>query len=762
MLDGVLRATRDGVIIMDAVRGTDGDLNDLIVRLMNNIVERDLGRSSVQLLGRSMSSLYPRFKTTTLFDRVSDVFTTGKTQQFEYNLIHPVRRAQVWIDITLAKLQDSVVATYADITAKRELQQMAHYQSELLRGLLGSASVGIIVLDAVRPLGYSPNFRVRFINSLVEGLAGRSNHQVTDLLLTDLFPEANASGLLSRVILVNETGVTQSFEMPLGIGENLNWHRVSLAIESGRLVMALVDIHEAKQTQISFYQQTELLRSILDGSPNAIAAYDAIRNQQGEITDFKPIIQNTNNKHWLNRTDDDLARLTMLEMFTDVKEQGLFESYVQVVETGYPFVTEMAHLVNEEVAWLMFSAVKRGDGFVLTIQDKTESRKSEIALQDQTNLLQSVINASPSGIVLYEPLRNETGLITDFVYRLVNTTQLITVRKDVDECLGKGLLELFPGPQSEELFNLMVTTYEADHRKEWLLSYSSHGIHGWYKARLVRYKNSLLFTYLDVSDLKEAERQLRQQNEDLRKNNEYYQRFAHIASHDLQEPLRKIQSFGDLIGEKLSGNDTEEVKDYVSRMQAASSVMSSMVKDLLTYSKITLKKSEHTTFNLLSTIEQAIDLVQLDRQNASVDVEGNWPDIVCDQMLMRILFFELLDNAAKFIKEGTRSNVKVKYQYFSISDVESMLTTTDFNTAYPELIQSGYHVISIEDNGIGINPNYLERIFQMFQRLHPRSDYNGNGAGLAICSKIADLHRGFITVKSQLGVGSIFTVFVPA
>ncbi len=228
---------------------------------------------------------------------------------------------------------------------------------------------------------------------------------------------------------------------------------------------------------------------------------------------------------------------------------------------------------------------------------------------------------------------------------------------------------------------------------------------------------------------------------DLRRSNESLEQFARVASHDLQEPLRKIRAFGDLLMKKLASSDDAEAKDYLQRMQKASTRMSSLIEALLTYSRLTTKAQPPAPVNLEVILEEVMSDLEVKIEDAGAKIEHEpLPVVEGDPIQMRQLFQNLLGNALKFHKPGVAPRIKVERK--KIGDM-------------------GWE-FRFSDNGIGFDPKYAERIFQVFERLHGKNEYEGTGIGLAICKRIVDRHHGKLVAEGRPGEGATFIFTLPA
>ena len=249
--------------------------------------------------------------------------------------------------------------------------------------------------------------------------------------------------------------------------------------------------------------------------------------------------------------------------------------------------------------------------------------------------------------------------------------------------------------------------------------------------------------------LRESEEERESYVKKLAQSNRELEDFAFIASHDLQEPLRKIQTFGDRVKEKWGEGLGEGGRDYLARMQNAAFRMQALINGLLTYSRVTSRPEPFSQVPLTPLVQEVVsDLaVRVDEAGARVEV-GKLPVIESSPQQMRQLFQNLLGNSLKY-----RSQEKPVIRV-SANQVD--------DPAGKKNDPGGPWVkIHVKDNGIGFEEKYLDRIFQPFQRLHGRSEYEGTGIGLAICRKIVERHGGTITAKSAPGRGATFIVTLP-
>ena len=247
---------------------------------------------------------------------------------------------------------------------------------------------------------------------------------------------------------------------------------------------------------------------------------------------------------------------------------------------------------------------------------------------------------------------------------------------------------------------------------------------------------------------------LTQANQDLRRSNENLQQFSFIASHDLQEPLRKIQSFSSLMVEKFAGQLDEQALDYLRRITSAGSRMSTLIRDLLAYSRIATRQQTFGMVSLQDIMASTLDTLswEIEQRNARIDV-ADLPTVQGDELQLGQLFQNLLSNAVKFTPADRTPHIQVAYALHQRSELPA--------DVQPTSNASAFHQISVRDNGIGFDSKYIDRIFQVFQRLHGKNEFPGTGVGLAICERVVANHGGGITAVSVPGQGATFVIYLP-
>ncbi len=258
-------------------------------------------------------------------------------------------------------------------------------------------------------------------------------------------------------------------------------------------------------------------------------------------------------------------------------------------------------------------------------------------------------------------------------------------------------------------------------------------------AHSVNEKSELLKQEITVR--KYIEETLKVQSKELKRSNEELEKFAYVASHDLQEPLRKVQAFGDRLKKHSGSSLDQKSQDYLDRMQSAASRMSQLISDLLSFSRIATRKNPRELVALDSILDGVLQDLEIAIEQAKAQiVRKPLCEAKVDKVQFRQLFQNLIGNAIKFRKPDGQHIIEI---------------WATFNSNKSEV------EIHIKDNGIGFSQQYADRVFEVFQRLHARTEYQGTGIGLAICRKIVERHQGELDVLAEVGTGAEFIIRLP-
>jgi PAS domain S-box-containing protein len=396
-------------------------------------------------------------------------------------------------------------------------------------------------------------------------------------------------------------------------------------------------------------------------------------------------------------------------------------------------------------------------GFIGLGRDITERKQAEDALARERSLLRTLIDNLPDCIYAKDAAGRKI---------LANPADLKNFHcKTEAEAIGKTDFDLFPRDiaekfwaddkkviQGQPVINRAEYFLDENGGKSWLLTSKLplHDQNGEI-AGLIGIGRDITEQKEAEDALRESEAKLRQFTTQLERSNRELQDFAYVASHDLQEPLRKIVVFGERLKEQSGEKLDAEARDFLERMQRAASRMQTLINDLLTFSRVTTKARPFTQVDLAEVAREVVNDLEgrIEQVQGRVEV-GTLPVVEAEALQMRQLLQNLIGNALKFRRPEASPVVKVAAQIITGPVPE------EGTGIAKKLCQ-----LTVSDNGIGFEEKYLDRIFNVFQRLHTRNEYEGTGMGLAIARKIVLYHHGEITATSKPGEGATFIATFP-
>jgi PAS domain S-box-containing protein len=379
------------------------------------------------------------------------------------------------------------------------------------------------------------------------------------------------------------------------------------------------------------------------------------------------------------------------------------------------------------------------------VRDRTrELEMANEALIEQTAFSQNILDSSVDLIAVFD---------TELRYVTLNKQGEETYKISQDEIIGKYIADVFP----QTLETGMVDDLKRALKGEFVrhVNYKSGVTKRHYENFYIPLTdkegnvNRIVTIAHDITDIMQANEKLQTLNTELEKSNRELEQFAYVASHDLQEPLRKIQTFTEL-GERHM-DDPEVLKKYLEKVSSSAQRMTELIKAVLNYSRLSKSENEFVEVDLNNILQSIyLDLELLIQEKGAVISNDNLPVIYGIPLQLHQLFINLITNSLKFTERKPEINIRSEYvNGKDIHDVEAIAR----NRHYIKIIFS--------DNGIGFDQKFAEKVFSIFQRLHADKRIEGTGIGLAVCKKIVENHQGYITVSSEPKKGTTFFIYLP-
>jgi PAS domain S-box-containing protein len=388
-------------------------------------------------------------------------------------------------------------------------------------------------------------------------------------------------------------------------------------------------------------------------------------------------------------------------------------------------------------------------GLNQNLENKVRERTRELetanqALIEQTQFSRNILDSSVDLIAVFD---------TELRYVTLNKQGEETYHITQDEIIGRYVADVFPQTVETGMVDDLKRALKGEFVRH--VNYKSGVTKRHYENFYIPLidqdgnVNRIVTIAHDITDIMHANEKLQSLNTELEKSNRELEQFAYVASHDLQEPLRKIQTFTELGERHIS--DHEVLKRYLQKVSSSAQRMTELIKAILNYSRLSKSENEFVEVDLNNILQSIyVDLELLIGEKGAVINNDKLPVTYGIPLQLHQLFINLITNSLKFNERRPEINITSEYVKGSdVTDVEGIANQRD------------YIKIRLSDNGIGFDQRFAEKVFSIFQRLHSDKRIEGTGIGLAVCKKIVENHQGFITVHSELKVGTTFFIYLP-
>ena len=608
------------------------------------------------------------------------------------------------------------------------------------------------------------NYRVTYANEKAEThfSDNSTNIQETSVnRLPKLYEFNNLIGHLGQIIRTHES---IEFTVLEKVGhENLNF-QVKLAPYQGGVLITATEVEKEfisdKNSKISLNdldsKKHELEISnlfgvrVLDSNDSIITYIKPIYNQKNEIVDFRVNYINNRMEDIANDHPESIIGKSLSEYYPKNLENGVIEILRKCYQDGENVDYTKEFWFNDQSYWLSTRAVKMNDGLLLFSKDVTQEKLYEEQLFIQNRLLSEAERVANIGSFRWS-LGKEHIKYSDNVYRLFGFEP-----HEFDDEFGRLLTFLHPNDfervkadfdaarQQKSKIDLVFRIYTKTNELKYMNTIGEcHLKEGkWYMVGVIR----------DVTKQIEAESILQTKNSELKRSNSDLEAFNRVASHDLQEPLRKIQMFVSRLDEEENHRLSKRSHGYLAKIKSSSDRMRNLINNLLSYSKVEDVPEKQTRVDLNDALNNVLEDLgeRIKELNAEINSDS-LPVVNGIQFQLEQLFANLIGNSLKYIEPGKKPVIKILSKIVTGKEVPSEVPLPNISFVKLQFI----------DNGIGFDKKYQEKIFVIFQRLHGKNEFSGTGLGLSICKKIVQSHDGVIYAKGEVGKGAELTVSLP-
>jgi signal transduction histidine kinase len=686
-----------------------------------------------------------------IFEQSAKVYENGEPLELTYHNQHLNR----YFNVIRSKVKDGILSISRDITVQYLMQKELEQQAKKFNTVINTSAEGIIILESIRDNNNIVDFSITHTNEFGAKL-GRIPADAKGKPLLKILPHLKNSDQFNLHKNVVDTGAPVRFETSFRneMGEEFGWFMVSLLKLEDGVLSRFVDLSEKKNNEEEILKQANFLNSVLEASINGVFVCEAIRDDEGQIVDLRMVKINNGFTSFIGKRAEEVEGSTFLTIFPTAKTTGLFDINCKVIETGEPVRKEVYYKGERLDAWYDISMVKLGEnGLVVTFTDITEAKQSLIEIEQQRNLLDNILKHSPSGITVTEVIRNEKGEVIDGKSILANEASIRLTGIPKDLYLTKNVSELDPNIINSALFRMAVSTLEND--QPLLTQYFLKDYRRWLELGVSKMdENRVVNVFTDVTQMKESQIQLEKLVEELKRSNAQLEEFTYVASHDLKEPVRKISVFTNQLRSSYTHISDAKAMRTWEKLELATERMQLLVSNLVEYADISNRPVEFEDVDLnkiMHKVQEDLEII-IEEKKAKIIVSV-LPTIKGHRRQIQQLFQNIIANAIKYSKPETAPEINIQSRIVTGFDIELDLTDEQKNNYF--------YLIEIADNGIGFDQKHIQKIFNLFQRLHLKNEYSGTGVGLSIVRKVAENHDGYITAKSEKGLGAQFKVYLP-
>jgi PAS domain S-box-containing protein len=730
---GLLEAAPDAMVVVNQ----SGE-----IVLLNVQAEKQFGYSRDELVGQKVKNIIPEGFAERLIADGTRSAAEALAQQIGTGIELIARRkdkTEFPIELMLSPLESAegilVTAAIRDISIRRAAEKHLGQMEGRYRGLLEAAPDAMVVVNQ--------GGEIVLLNVQAEKQFGYSRDELIGQKVKNIIPE----GFAERLIADGTRTAAEALAQQIGTGIELIARRKDktefpieimlspLESTEGTLVTAAIrDISVRRAAEKHLGQMEGRSRGLLEAAPDAMV----VVNPAGEI-----VLLNVQAEKQFGYQRDELVGQKVKNIIPEGFAERLIadgtrsaaDALAQQMGTGIELIGRRKNRSAFPIE-IMLSPLESSEGTLVTaaIRDISVRKTAEKHLAQMEGRYRGLLEAAPDAMVVV----NQSGLIV-----LLNVQAEKKFGYHRDELVGQKVKNIIPEGFAERLVADALRSVEDALAQQIgtgieLTGRRKNGTQFPIELMLSPLESAegILVTAAvrDITVRKQADANLLSKVEELKRSNEELGQFAYIASHDLQEPLRMVASYTQLLARRYKGKLDSDADEFIAFAVDGASRMQRLIQDLLAYSRVGTKGRDMVEISSEEALQQAlINLRGAIEEKGALVTHDSLPPVIADDMQLVQLFQNLVGNAIKYQSSGIP-----KVHISAVKNGDNKWT------------------FSVKDNGLGIDPQYFEKIFGMFQRLHKREEFDGTGIGLAICKKIVERHGGSITVESQPGQGSTF------
>ncbi|HEX8313463.1 MAG TPA: PAS domain-containing protein, partial [Flavisolibacter sp.] len=746
---------------------------DMVLEVANKAL-LDLWKTDETAIGKTFLEILPEMKGQGFLELLQQVYHTG--EPFLGSEVPAVfneegeKKRTVYFNFTYQPYREAdgtisgVLVLASDVTGQVEAKQKLVESEKNLRNTILQAPVAMCILKG-------PSFVVEVANARMYELWGKGKDEMLHKAVFEGLPEARNQGLEEVLQHVYTTGETFSaVERPVTLVRNGNVEIVyiNFVYEPFRdgngsipgIIAVAIEVTEQVTARKKIEENEQRFRTLA----NSISQLAWTADADGWIYWY--------NNRWYEYTGTTLEEMQgwgwqkvhhpdHIQRVVDFVKEAWHKP--EPIELTFPlrgkdghfrwFLTRAYPVLDAEgriLQWIGTNTdIEEQKQLEASLEQKVRTRTME--LENQRNLFDNVLKNSSNGISVTEMIRDEKGHVIDATTILANDAAVRFIGLPRDVFLSKTATELDPHILGSPYGQTCLKTLDTGEPS--FIQYFLDVTGRWLELTISKMDNDhLIHIFTDVTPIKEAQLQLERTVGELKRSNVNLEEFAYAASHDLKEPIRKIHFFSDRLKNVLKDRLGEEETKTFDRMELATKRMSSLIDDLLAYSQVSLRPKTFEEVNLNGIIDLVLnDLdLEIEEKGAKVSVAKLFA-IQGHHRQLQQAFQNLIGNALKYGQSGIVPEIKITGEKVKGKDQE-------ITSQFP---QKHYYLVNVSDNGIGFEQKDVERIFNVFTRLHGNLDYRGTGVGLSIVRKVIENHNGLITAESEPGKGATFKIYLP-